>query len=103
MAVLVFDLGVMLARVFAGAGGDFAGEQVHDWAVLVGGPDGSVAAEKRRAGGFFADETERAVEEASDKPLEPDGHFIHFSFHRRGDAINDAAADERLADHRVRW
>ena len=72
-AELGCELLVVLARVLAGAGEHLGGEQVEDRAVLVGRPDGAVAAQEARAGTFLAAEAVRAVEEPRGKPLEPDG------------------------------
>ena len=82
-----FDFGIVLSGVFAGAGGDFAGQEVHDGAVLGGGPGGAVLAEEGGAGGFFTDEAECAGDEAGDEPFEADGDFVDFAFEgslRRG-------------------
>ena len=63
----------MLARVLAGARGDLGGQQVHDRAVLVGGPDGAVAAQEAGPGALLAAEAERAVEQPGANHLKPTG------------------------------
>src|SRR3954466_12677609 len=88
----------MFAGVFAGAGGDFGGEEVEEDAVLVGAPDGSVAAEEACARAFFASETEGSGEESVDEPFEADGDFDDFAAEGCGDAVDNAAADEGLSD-----
>ena len=87
-----------MAGVFAGAGGHLGGEEAGDEAVLVGGPDGAVAAEEGGAGGLFADEAEGAVDEAVDEPLEAYGDFHHGAVEAFGDAVDDAGGDEGFAD-----
>src|SRR5262249_12320084 len=66
------QLTVMLAGVFAGAGGDFGGEEVHDRAVLVGRPHAAVSAQETRPGALLAAKTAGAVEESWHEPFEPD-------------------------------
>ncbi len=97
-AVFGGEVGVELAGIFAGDGGHLGGEQAEDEAVLVGGPDLAVAAEEGGAGGLFADEAERAVDEAVDEPLEAYGDFEHGAVEAFGDAVDDAGGDEGLAD-----
>mgnify|MGYP003694100825 CR=1 FL=1 len=72
LAQLARQLGVDLTRIASRTRGDFRGEQRCDDAVLVGGPHRAVAAEERRARALFATESERAVAEPVDEPLEPD-------------------------------
>src|SRR5207237_34564 len=69
-------------------------------AVLVGRPDGAVAAEEARAGGFFAAEADRAVEQSRREPFEADRDFAKFSIQAGDDAIDHGAADQRFADGR---
>ena len=54
---------VMLARDPCRSGRDLGGQQVHDRAVLVGGPDRAVAAQEAGAGAFLAAEAAGAVEQ----------------------------------------
>src|SRR5262249_27172063 len=88
----------MLARVLAGAGRDLGGQKVHDWAVLVRRPDGAVPPQEARARALFATEAERAIEQTRRKPLEPDRHFGQLATELPDDAIDHAAADQRLTD-----
>ena len=53
---------------------------------------------KRRSGALLAGEAERAVDQAIDEPFEPHGHFDELAAELRGDAVDDAAADDGLAD-----
>ncbi len=88
-AVLGGEVGVEQAGVFAGDGGHLRGEQTEDQAVLVRRPDLAVAAQKGCAGGLFAHEAERAVDQAIDEPLEAHGHFEHGPAEAFGYAIDD--------------
>ena len=65
----------MLAGIFAGAGGDFGGQQVHDGAVLVGGPGGAVASQEAGPGALLAAEANEPSKRPWREPLEADGHF----------------------------
>jgi len=73
-------------------------KQSEDKAVFVGGPDAPVAPQEGGPGGLFAYETERAVDQAVDKPLEAYRHFEHGAVEAFGYTIDDAGADESLAD-----
>src|SRR5205823_13062121 len=61
-------------------------------------PHRAVAPQERRAGALFAAESEGAVEQAVDEPLEPDRHFAQLAPQLPGDTIDEAARDQRLAD-----
>ena len=58
----------------------------------------AVAAQERRARAFLAAETERAVEQSVDEPLEADRHLVELAAEPRGHAIDHRAADDGLAD-----
>src|SRR6516164_4140904 len=92
----------MLARVPAGAGCNLGSQQVHNWAVFVGGPYCPVKAQETRPGAFFPAETIRTVEQAIDKPLEAYRHFAKPAAEPLDDAVDHAATDQGLADCRVR-
>ena len=92
------QLAVVLARIFAGAGEDLGGQQVEDRAVLVGRPDGAVAPQEAGAGALLAAEAERAVEQPGREPLEADRHLAERPVQAGDHAIDQAAADQRLAD-----
>ena len=66
--------------------------------VLVGGPDGSVAAQQGCARALFAGKTERARKQPVDEPFEPHRDFHELSAEARRDAIDHSAAHHRLAD-----
>ena len=89
---------VCFARVPLGLRGDFGGKQTENDPVLVGRPDRSVSPEERRSGALLAGEAERAADQAIDEPFEPHGHFDKLAAELRGDAVDDAAADNGLAD-----
>src|SRR5689334_18599740 len=88
----------MFAGVLAGGGGDLGGQEREQGAVLVGGPDCTVALEEARAGGFFAAEADRAVVQAGGEPLEADGDLVEPSAEAGDDAVDQAAADQGFAD-----
>src|SRR6516225_7839840 len=87
----------MLARVFAGAGSDFGGEEVHDRAVLVGRPHAAVVAQETRPGALLAAKTAGAVEESWHEPFEADRHLGQPASELVHHAIDHAAADQCLA------
>jgi hypothetical protein len=64
----------------------------------LGAPRPGVAAQERGARALLAAEAERAVEQARDEPLEADRHLDQAASEVCGDAVDDAAGDERLAD-----
>ena len=82
----------------AGACHHLGGQQVHDDAVLIRGPHRAIPPQKRSTRAFFAAEPERPVQQSVDKPLEADRHFDEPPLKFRGNAINDAAADQRFPD-----
>ena len=57
LAVLGGEFGVEFAGVFAGHRCHFSSEQAGDEAVLVGGPDATIAAEEGGTGGLFSHKT----------------------------------------------
>src|SRR5580765_3408990 len=77
-------------------------EQIHDRAVLVGRPHAAVVAQEAGPGALLTAEAARAVEEAGHEPLEAHGHFPEPPAEPLDDAIDQAAADERLPDGAVR-
>ena len=58
----------------------------------------AVAAQEGGARALLAAEAQRPVEQAVDEPLEADGHLEHAPAEVGGDAVDDRAGDERLAD-----
>src|SRR5688500_7241133 len=96
--MLLRELGVKLAGIFPGSRDHLRGQKSHDDAVLVGGPDRSIAAQKRRAGALLSAESERAGEQAVDEPLEANGDFVEPPAEVCGDAVDETAAYDSLAD-----
>src|SRR5262252_422678 len=93
---------VVLARILAGARRDLGGEQIHDRAVLVGGPHGAVVTQEAGPGALLAAKTAGAVEQPRYEPLEADRHFVEPAPQPFDDTIDDAAAHQRLAHRSVR-
>src|ERR1019366_6873818 len=87
-----------LARIPPSTRGDFGGEQSGDEPVLVCRPNRAVSLQKRCPGALLPGEPERAAEQAIDEPFESDRHLDQHAAKFRGDAIDDAAADDGLAD-----
>src|SRR5215471_20222877 len=88
----------MLAGIFAGNGSNLCRQKVHDGAILVSGPNGAIEAKKAGASTFFSAETEGTVEQAGYKPFESNRNFGKFAAELLDDAIDQAAADQRLAN-----
>ncbi len=101
--VLGRDVAVVLAGILAGAGEDLRGQQVEDRAILVGRPDGAVSSQEAGAGAFFAAEAERPVDQSRGEPLEADRDLGERPAQALHDAVDQAAAHQRLADLGVRW
>ena len=91
----------MFARFLAGHRSHFGREQVHDRAVLVGGPNGSIMAQKTRARAFLTAKGEGPVEQARSKPFESHWYLAKLPIEVAHDAINDAAAHQRFAYSRL--
>ncbi len=91
----------MFARVFAGDGGDFRREQIHDRAVLVGCPHRAVAPQETGPGAFLATKTKRAIEQSRREPFEADGCFAQPAAQLVHHAINHAAAHQCFANGRA--
>src|SRR5262249_62237731 len=66
--------------------------------VVVGGTDCAVATQEAAPGALLAAEANGAVEQPGGEPLEPDRDLVERPPQARDDAIDQAAADERLAD-----
>src|ERR1039458_8700747 len=92
----------MLARIFAGTGGDFSGQQVHDQTVLVGGPHSAVAQQEACTCAFFSAEAERTVEQSRREPLEAYRSFAQPAVQPVHYTVDHAAADQGFADHDIR-
>ena len=92
------ELTIVLARILARARGDLGGEEIHDETVLVGGPDGAVVTEEARPRALLAAEAARSVEQPGDEPLEAHRYLEQPAAEALHDAIDHAAADQRLAD-----
>ena len=92
------ELAVLGARVGAAAGGHLGGQQAADDAVLVGGPDGPVAAQERGPGALLAAEAERAVQQPVHEPLEPDRDLVQPPAQVGRHPVDHRAGDHRLAD-----
>src|SRR4029077_11102827 len=92
----------MLTGIFAANGGNFCRQEVHDGAILVSGPNGAIEAKKAGAGAFFSAETEGTVEQTGYKPFESNRNFGKFAAELLDDAIDQATADQRLANGDVR-
>ena len=92
------ELTVVLARILARTRGDLGGEEIHDQTVFVGGPDGAVVTEEARPCALLAAEALRSVEQPGDEPLEADRDLEQPAAEFLHDAIDHAAADQRLAD-----
>src|SRR5215471_18953173 len=88
---------VLLAGIAPRARGHLHGEEAHDQAILVGGPGRAVPAEERGAGALLATESERAVQETLDEVLESHRHLDEAEPEARGDAVDEAAAHDRLS------
>src|SRR5262245_63928836 len=88
---------VVLTRVLTRARRDLGGEQIHDRAVLVGGPHGAVVTQEARSGALLAAKTAGAVEQAGYEPFEANRHFGEATPQSFHDAIDDAATHQRLA------
>ena len=58
-------------------------------------------AQERRARALFAAESQRAVQQAVDEPLEADRHLVQLAAQLRRHAIDHAAADHGLAHRRI--
>src|SRR3989454_12062289 len=95
------QLTVVLAWTAAGAGGAFGCQPVHDRAVLVGRPLGTVVPQEAGPAALLAAEAARAIEQARHEPLEAHRHLVEPAAELFDDAIDEAAADERLADRGV--
>src|SRR5690242_10441367 len=93
----------MLPRILARTSGELRCQQVHDGAVLVGRPHRAIPPQETRAGAFLAAKTVRAVEEPPDKPLETYRHFGQVAPERSHHPIDEAAADESLANRGLVW
>src|SRR5262249_56483343 len=93
---------VVLARVLTRARRDLGGEQIHDRAVLVGGPHGAVVTQEAGPGALLAAKTAGAIEQAGYEPFEANRHFGQTPSESLHDPIDDAAAHQRLAHRRVR-
>ncbi len=98
LAELGDDILIVLSRIFARYRQDFCSQQIQDDAVLIGGPDAAIVPQKTRPGTFFAAETQRAVEQAVDKPFEAHGDLHQFPAEMVSDAVDHTAADQCLAD-----
>ena len=97
VAVALRQPSVDLAGVAPAAGRHLGRQQAQDQAVLVGRPGRAIAAQERRARALLAAEPERAVEQPVDEPLEAHRHLDEPAPEAGDDAIDDAAADQRLA------
>ena len=98
LAQIFGQFGVALAGVGAGTRGDFGGQQPCDEAILVSGPDRTIAAQERGACAFLAAKAERGVEQAIDKPFEADRDFDELRGVLLCDAIDHRAADDSFTD-----
>src|SRR5262245_42791262 len=87
----------MFSWILARPGRNFSRQQIHDGAVLVGRPHGTVVAKKARSSTLFSAETIRSIEETWHKPLEADRHFAELAAELRDDPVNHAAAHQRLS------
>ena len=92
----------MFARIFAGAGGDFSGQQVHDQTVLVGRPHSAVAPQEACTCALFSAKTERTVEQPRREPLEAHRGFAQATAKPVHHAIDHATADQGFADRGIR-
>lgn len=88
VAELGDELLVVLARILAGDGQNFAGQQAKDDTVLVGGPNRAVLAQERCPGGFFAAETVGAIDEPVDEPFEADRNLLQRTAEIGGNAVD---------------
>src|SRR5947199_10876088 len=95
------QLPIVLAGILVRAGGDLGRQQIHDRAVLVGRPHGAVVPQEAGASALLAAKAAGAVEQAGHEPLEPDGHLVEPTAELRDDAVDEATADQRLADRGV--
>src|SRR5437868_5848047 len=73
-------------------------EQAHDDAVLIGGPDRTVALEERCARTFLAGKAEGTTAQAFDEPFEADRRLDELPLQLAGHTIDNRARDDRLAD-----
>src|SRR5258708_15221653 len=92
----------MLARGLAGHSRHFGCEQVHDRAVLIRRPNGSVMSQETRTRALFTSEAKGTVKQARSKPFESHRHFAQSPTEFARYAINNAATDQRFAYRHVR-
>src|SRR5208282_6176462 len=97
IAELACQFSINLARIALQLCCDLRREQCGHDSIFVGRPNRAVAPEERSSGTLFPDETQRAIQQAADEPLEPDWNFIESSFQLRGHAIDHAAAHDCLS------
>src|SRR6185312_11214870 len=85
---------VQFTGVLSGPGCDLGRKKSGNDPVLICRPDAAVLSEKRGAGAFFTDKSQRPVDQSVDKPLKADRHFVQPPFQTGRHAIDDAAAYE---------
>ena len=66
---------IMNARILAGDGGDFSGQQTEDDAVLVSRPYRTIATQEAGPGAFLATKADAAVKQTAREPFETNRHF----------------------------
>src|SRR3546814_9454072 len=71
----VAQVAVVFGRLVAVVRGEFGGEQGRRHAVLVGGPDATVAAHEAGARAVLASHAERAIEQSDGEPLHAQRRF----------------------------
>src|SRR5262249_55407520 len=99
---LVSQLAIQLRRIAAGAREHFGPEGVHEDAVLIRGPHRAVTSQERGTRALLAAKSQRSVEQPGHEPLESHRHFYERAADLHGHSIDDAAADDGLADGSLR-
>src|SRR5208283_4281503 len=89
---------VVHAGIFARSSRDLCGQKIHDRSVFVGSPYRAVAAEEARTRALLSTETHRTIDQAGYEPLEAHRHFVQVTAEFLHDAIDHAAAYQRLSD-----
>src|SRR5690554_754495 len=100
-AELFLERLIVFARITPRFGRDLGGQQVHDDAVLVSGPDRTVFSEKRSARTLLSTEAVRPVEQTVHEPFEANGHLREAAAQATRDTVDHRARDQRFPDRRI--
>src|SRR4030095_3111857 len=88
----------MFARIFLGPRRNLRGKQIHNQAVFIRRPDGTVAPKETCARTLFTTEANRAVHETRHEPLETYRRFPKAPAKFLHNAIDHLATDECFPD-----